>query len=50
MLRHYICPGDCEGVSEKPGVCQAENCEKHGEALEECSCQNGAHHKEENKQ
>ncbi|MFA6354282.1 MAG: hypothetical protein WCX12_01195 [Candidatus Paceibacterota bacterium] len=50
MLRHYICPGGCEGVSEKQGVCQAKDCERNGEALEECDCQNGAHHRSENNQ
>ena len=40
---HYICVGNCGGVAEKPGVCQAEDCPKHGEALEECECLDGQH-------
>lgn len=40
---HYICTGGCEGVSEKPGVCQAEDCAKHGEPLEACECEDGEH-------
>ena len=40
---HYICTGNCGGVADKPGVCQAEDCPKHGEALEECECTDGQH-------
>jgi len=46
MEKHYICTGGCKGVSETPGVCQAEGCPNHGKPLEECSCTDGLHGKE----
>lgn len=42
-MTHFICIGTCGGVAEKPGTCQAENCPKHGEELEQCDCQDGTH-------
>ena len=44
MNQHYICTGGCGGVSDKPGVCQAEGCPKHGHILESCDCADGKHH------
>lgn len=41
---HYICTGGCEGVSEKPGVCRTEGCEKEVEPLTPCDCTDGTHH------
>tara|TARA_Y100000310_G_C20663899_1_gene806371 strand:- start:1774 stop:1911 length:138 start_codon:yes stop_codon:yes gene_type:complete len=43
---HYICNGECGGVSETPGVCQAEKCSKHNHPLKECECTDGKHGKE----
>ncbi|OGZ01928.1 MAG: hypothetical protein A2946_04130 [Candidatus Liptonbacteria bacterium RIFCSPLOWO2_01_FULL_53_13] len=43
MADHYICTGGCGGVSDKPGVCQAETCAKHGQPLELCGCTDGKH-------
>lgn len=43
IKEHYICRGGCKGVSETPGVCQAEDCPKHGEPFEMCDCPNGWH-------
>lgn len=43
-MPHYICVGGCEGVSEEPGVCQAENCLEHGNQLKECDCNDGKHY------
>lgn len=40
---HYTCTGSCGGVSEKPGTCQAENCEMHGRPLTECDCEDSLH-------
>ncbi|MEK7643000.1 MAG: hypothetical protein AAB372_00925 [Patescibacteria group bacterium] len=40
---HYICTGGCRGESEKPGVCQATHCPKHGLPLTECRCTGGKH-------
>ncbi len=42
-MKHYICTGGCEGVSETPGTCQAETCPKHGQPLTECECADGKH-------
>ena len=44
-MKHYICTGGCEGVSEKPGVCQDETCPKHDRPLTECDCADGGHGK-----
>jgi len=41
--KHYICTGGCEGVSNVPGVCQAEDCPDHGKSLKECDCADGGH-------
>lgn len=41
--KHYICLGECEGVSNNPGVCQASECNRHGQALVECYCTDGDH-------
>jgi len=42
-MLHYICKGGCKGVSDKPGVCQAEDCSNHKHQLEECVCEDGKH-------
>src|SRR3989344_1897458 len=41
--KHYVCYGGCRGVSDKPGVCQAEGCPDHGKPLHECDCEDGEH-------
>lgn len=43
MKPHYICTGGCNGVSEKPGVCEAEDCPKKGQPLNECLCEDNRH-------
>lgn len=43
MNEHYVCTGDCGGMSGQPGVCQAETCAKKGQPLTPCTCENGAH-------
>jgi hypothetical protein len=50
MLKHYKCSGTCQGSSEKPGVCEAQDCDKFGEALEECNCQDGTHNNDKEDQ
>lgn len=40
---HYICTGGCGGVSDKPGVCQAEGCSRHEHPLTSCDCTDGRH-------
>jgi len=42
-MAHYICTGGCKGVSDKPGVCQTEECSKFGQQLFECMCTDGEH-------
>ncbi len=42
-MTHYICTGNCGGVADKPGTCQAVDCPKHGEELEQCDCKDGTH-------
>ena len=46
-MKHYICEGECHGVSDEPGTCQDENCSLHGEELVECDCGDKAAHTEE---
>lgn len=46
-MSHFICTGGCNGVAETPGICQAEDCPKHGEALIPCDCTDGEHHRPE---
>ena len=43
MSEHYICDGGCKGVSEKAGVCGAEDCPKFGHDLKECNCEDMQH-------
>ena len=42
-MSHYVCTGECGGESDKPGVCQAEDCSKKGQPLVECDCEDGEH-------
>ena len=46
---HYICTGECDGVSEKPGTCQAEDCSRHHQSLKPCDCSDGKHQNRQNK-
>ena len=43
-MTHYICTGGCGGVSETPGVCQANLCPLHGKPLVPCDCTDGKHY------
>lgn len=36
-MEHYVCEA-CGGVSDMPGVCQTEGCEKQGSPLKPCDC------------
>lgn len=42
-MKHYVCIGECEGMSEKPAVCHAEDCSKQNEPFAECDCSDGRH-------
>ncbi len=42
-MKHYICTGECGGVSDTPGTCQAGECSLQGQPLVECTCRDGKH-------
>lgn len=42
-MTHYICKGECKGVSEKPVSCGDESCSLHNHPLVECDCTDGEH-------
>ena len=42
-MTHYICTGGCGGVSDRPGVCDIEDCSKNGQELMPCGCEDGNH-------
>lgn len=42
-MTHYACTGECRGVSDKPGTCQAEACSLHDKPLVVCNCTDGKH-------
>jgi hypothetical protein len=42
-MKHYICNGECKGVSEKSGYCNAEECSKYKKPLKECNCNEEEH-------
>lgn len=46
FMTHCVCTGGCGGVSDQPGVCQTENCPRHGTPLQECDCEDGEHSQE----
>jgi hypothetical protein len=43
MDSHYICTS-CKGESKFVGACQTEGCDKEGQPLTSCHCDNGSHH------
>lgn len=47
-MEHYICTGDCKGIANKPGTCQATDCPKYGEPLEKCDCTDDKHYDKQN--
>jgi hypothetical protein len=40
---HYVCTGDCGGISPTPKVCEDATCSKSGEPMIPCSCDDGLH-------
>ena len=42
-MTHYVCTGGCGGVSDNPGVCNAQNCSLNGKPLKACHCADGNH-------
>lgn len=47
-MPHFVCKGECNGLSEEPGLCQADmtTCTKAGTPLDPCSCDDNMHGKE----
>lgn len=43
-MKHYVCKGECGGVSEEKKKCSADGCSMYGQELEECNCIDGRHH------
>ena len=43
MAKHFVCTGECGGVSAKAQSCGDEECSMHGEPLVECDCKDGKH-------
>ena len=46
-MSHYICTGECDGVSDTPGTCQDGTCGKHQQSLQGCDCSDKKHGREE---
>ncbi len=46
-MEHYICTGDCNGVSQNPGLCQDKSCSKHNKPLIFCDCDTSENHRTE---
>lgn len=42
-MAHYVCNGQCKGVSMNPNGCQTPDCEKKGQPMSECNCTDGQH-------
>ena len=42
-MKHYICTGGCNGLSETPGTCKAPQCSKTTKKLTGCMCEDGTH-------
>jgi len=42
-ITHYICKGECQGVSDMEGICQNEFCSRYHQPLEQCTCTDGRH-------
>ncbi|MDP2705204.1 MAG: hypothetical protein U1D31_02555 [Patescibacteria group bacterium] len=42
-MEHFVCRGECKAVSDKPGVCETEECSHKGQVLELCVCEDGTH-------
>ncbi|GEM_PF-2979226 len=40
---HYLCPGECNGVSDTLGVCQDKSCSNYGKPLIKCEGENCGH-------
>lgn len=44
METHYVCRGECGGVSDEPqAVCQMTDCSKHAQHMTPCNCSDDKH-------
>lgn len=41
--KHFVCAGNCKTVSEESGICESDFCNKSGEDLKICGCEDGGH-------
>ena len=42
-MKHYVCTGECRGVSDVPKSCEASGCHKKGVPLVPCECGDEKH-------
>jgi len=42
-MDHYVCGGECEGASDKPGVCSVTTCSNYDKELTNCNCEDSKH-------
>ena len=42
-MTHYVCTGDCGGVSDHAQACEAKSCLRFGKPLTPCNCEDGQH-------
>ena len=42
-MTHYVCTGECGGVSDTPKSCDDKACSMHDKPLVECHCTDGKH-------
>ena len=43
-MSHYVCKdGSCGAVKDGPGLCESDFCNKKGEELMICGCEDGEH-------
>lgn len=42
-MEHYVCTGECRGVSDVPKMCGALGCHKKEKPFTECNCEDGKH-------
>lgn len=42
-MTHYICRGECGGISDHPKKCEDEKCSLYGKDLVECNCTDNRH-------
>ncbi len=42
-MEHFVCKGDCKGVSDHAKKCEDANCPNFGKDLELCTCEDGKH-------